>query len=241
MNDLPYNNRKTETKLYVSNLPEKCSEKELRILFEKYSNNVIGCELMWKQNAFVRYNNYNDASLALANLNGYLYNGKHLSVELSRKKTFKSKSKEIKQESSILCYRASDLEVTKQPTDWIKLIENGSLPVVSDLNSEESSERVLALSEIPTPECPDFFAVKIPNIYKKPVSPKLEQTRGPFKNESDLLKQLIKKINDNSLEQATETNQVKLNYLLFPETKNESYGSDYENTLLSLVKKACYC
>ena len=124
----------------------------------------------------------------------YHYNGKHINVHLSTTRTKYSKEKTSrdhsysclnscpksatfsqnnygKLESSILCYRASDSEsiVNRQQssTDWIQLIENGSLPVLNENQSNESLNgesfsHLPLLSDIPTPECPDFFSIKIP-------------------------------------------------------------------------------
>jgi hypothetical protein len=129
----------------------------------------------------------------------YYYNGKHINVHLStstRTKYSKDKTSRDhhsysnysnscpksatfsqnnydKLESSILCYRASDSEgiANRQQTstDWIQLIENGSLPVLNENQSDESLNgesfsHLPLLSDIPTPDCPDFFSIKIPAI-----------------------------------------------------------------------------
>ena len=70
-----------DAKLYVSNLPENCTQIELKCLFEQYGGYVNDCIIMWNQYAFVHFANANEAQSALTNLDGFFYNGKHLNVE----------------------------------------------------------------------------------------------------------------------------------------------------------------
>jgi len=130
-----------DAKLYVSNLPVNCNERELKSLFEQYGGYVKNCVIMCNQYAFVDFTNINEAHLALTSLDGFFYNGKHLNVQSYNHSTEKltdilsdhnSSCSSNKLESSILCYRASDCETSKQSTDWIQLIENGSLPVLNE-------------------------------------------------------------------------------------------------------------
>lgn len=197
---------------------------------------------MWNHYAFIHFNSYKDANLALDNLDGYLFNGRHLNVQLSNQykenKTSTKRDTSINNESSILCYRASDSEsVAKQPTDWIQLIENGSLPVVTD-DEQFVDCKSLTLSDIPTPECPDFFSVKIPAI-KKPSSP---TPHTPVKTENDLLKDLIKQINEKDIFSSNSDSSNKMfNYLLFPQViQQDKYLNRNENVMFSMVKNACY-
>ncbi len=71
-----------ETKLYVTNLPEQCEQRELKALFEKYGE-VLECVIMWNHYAFVHFSNLAHAKYALKNLHGYLFNGKNIIVQLS--------------------------------------------------------------------------------------------------------------------------------------------------------------
>ncbi len=205
----------------------------------------------------------------------YFYNGKNVNVHLSthtkysrekntrdynfncssRKATSLSKKNYDKLESSILCYRASDCETSKQSTDWIQLIENGSLPVLNEnqsdqsLNSEngESLSQLPLLSDIPTPECPDFFSIKIPALKpnaKKMASPARDESpeKRRIKADNDLLKNLIKQINDNNenrFKSKKNESDTLLNYIHY---KKESIigAKKYENPFFSMVKEACY-
>jgi len=155
----------------------------------------------------------------------------------------------------ILCYRASDCETSKQSTDWIQLIENGSLPVLNEnqsdqsLNSEngESLSQLPLLSDIPTPECPDFFSIKIPALKpnaKKMASPARDESpeKRRIKADNDLLKNLIKQINDNNenrFKSKKNESDTLLNYIHY---KKESIigAKKYENPFFSMVKEACY-
>jgi RNA recognition motif-containing protein len=82
--DCQSNNANTfvETKLHVSNLPENCDHRELRALFENYGN-VLECVIMWNQYAFIHYPKLSQAKCALKALNGFVFNGKSLIVQLS--------------------------------------------------------------------------------------------------------------------------------------------------------------
>lgn len=71
-----------ETKLYVTNLPEMCTQETLRDLFGKYGE-VLECVIMWNHYAFVHYSSLEQAKRAVKNLHGYCYSGKKLVVQLS--------------------------------------------------------------------------------------------------------------------------------------------------------------
>ena len=206
----------TDPKLYVSNLPDCCTENELRFMFEKYGD-IEECTFMSITNsAFIKFKNYKHANLALNHLDGFCLYRKYLTVQHAKySDSKKQKSTDNKLESSILCYRASDLENTaksNQNIDWIQMIETGSLPVVV-ADSKLEADMDMPLSLIPTPDEPDFFSTKIPAIkqnIKMPVSPVhsaniIQQTPSMedkqeeplvLKRENDLLKDLIKQINE---------------------------------------------
>jgi RNA recognition motif-containing protein len=71
-----------ETKLHVSNLPENCDHRELKSLFDNYGK-VLECVVMWNQYAFVHFARLSEAKSAINALNGKLFNGKNLIVQLS--------------------------------------------------------------------------------------------------------------------------------------------------------------
>ena len=71
-----------ETKLYVTNLPDSCDQAELKSLFEKHGK-VLECVIMWNHYAFVHFESFQEAKIALDNLDGELFEGKRLIVQLS--------------------------------------------------------------------------------------------------------------------------------------------------------------
>ena len=164
--------------MFVTNLPDNCNQVELKSLFQKYGK-VLECVVMWNHYAFVHYSDVLEARNGQMNLHGYLLEGKHLIVQFSttsnrplpKCKVFESNNKTRQQnglefiknyESSfvsggdqqppatILCYRASDLELSEETTttmkkDWIKILSQGWVSIF---------EQKLSLSDIPTPDTP---------------------------------------------------------------------------------------
>jgi RNA recognition motif-containing protein len=122
-----------ETKLYVTNLPDDCDKTELKLLFDKYGN-VLECVVMWNHYAFIHFSNAQEANKALKHLNGHLFGGKNLIVQLSTSSNrplpkcialnktncafdnsllqaqAPSKVNTDSQPATILCYRATELE-----------------------------------------------------------------------------------------------------------------------------------
>ncbi|ESO86213.1 hypothetical protein LOTGIDRAFT_129619 [Lottia gigantea] len=70
------------TKLFVGNLPETVRKGDLTALFEK-EGQVVECDVV-KDYGFVHYATEEEAHSAVENLNGFLFCGSKLRVEVSK-------------------------------------------------------------------------------------------------------------------------------------------------------------
>ncbi|XP_012941017.1 RNA-binding protein lark isoform X2 [Aplysia californica] len=72
------------TKLYVGNLPDEVNKDELEQMFRKYGN-VVEFDIL-KDYGFVHYEQESEAKAAAAALDGHVYRGTNMKVEVSRSK-----------------------------------------------------------------------------------------------------------------------------------------------------------
>lgn len=104
-------------------------------------------------------------------------------IPFSPDRSFESGSRRREEyAASILCYRATNIpeqdkisheiikieeEERKEPIDWIQIIRDGQLPVGDQKKLDDIFEnRIINLSDIPTPDEPDL-SIKIPALNNK--------------------------------------------------------------------------
>ena len=92
---------------------------------EEHSESVVKCKIVWDDCAFVHYNNYDQACLAHTQLNGYLYEGKHLNIELFPAIGPRIEQNKLTKEASIVCFRAPDLRDAKWNINDFKIEKTG--------------------------------------------------------------------------------------------------------------------
>jgi len=73
-----------QTKLYLGNLPDTVDKDELEQLFQKYGE-VVEFDIL-KDYGFIHYKQESEARAAAAALDGYIYRGANIKVEVSRSK-----------------------------------------------------------------------------------------------------------------------------------------------------------
>jgi RNA recognition motif-containing protein len=118
----------TETKLYVTNLPDNCNHAELKSLFQQFGN-VLECVVMWNHYAFIHYADLNEARIGLVNLHGYLFYGKNLIVQFSTSsnrplpkcKAFENKPQQQQQQRQV---NDRNYNEKQNGLDFIKNYEN---------------------------------------------------------------------------------------------------------------------
>lgn len=157
------------TKLYVTNFPFTCSQRQIQDLFSRYGQ-VVECTLKKDYYAYIQYTNTRSAQSAFKNANGLRMLGRKLTVHLA---TSKKSQSHLNHPNGIVNALASNLSdgVTSSPSPNLTT------------NLLSSSQAAIVLNNINN--------TKIVHIRNFPESCSQQQIRDCFKAYGEILECLI--------------------------------------------------